>query len=146
MNVEWLILADYAEIVGNKLYIQGGGWDVFTVNTAFPVNKICGVAAAVRVPWNATNQRHSFELEVQTDDGQPLAKIGAQFEVGRPPGLTNGQDQRWQLGGNLGLTFEKAGGYVIVARVEGQEGARTHFTVVRGPMFGMQPAVEEGAA
>jgi hypothetical protein len=147
VKVEWLILADYAEIVGNKLYVQGGGWDVFTVNTGFPANKICGLAASVRVPWNETNQRHDFEIEVQTDDGQSLAKINAQFEVGRPPGLPSGQDQRWQVGGNLGLTFEKPGTYAIVARIEGQEDGRIHFNVIPGPMLAMQqPPRQEGAA
>ena len=28
MEIEWLILADSAQIVGNKLYLLGGGWDV----------------------------------------------------------------------------------------------------------------------
>lgn len=144
MNVEWLILADYAEIIGNKLYLQGGGWDILTVNTGFPTSKVCGLAAAVRVQWHETNQRHNVEFEVQSDDGQSLAKIEAQFEVGRPPGMVSGQEQRWQVAGNLGLTFEKPGTYVIIARIEGQEEARVHFNVMPGPMMAMQP--REGAA
>ena len=33
MEVEWLILADSAQVIGNKLYLLGGGWDQLAVNT-----------------------------------------------------------------------------------------------------------------
>ena len=32
-SIEWLILADAAEVVGGKLYLMGGGWDRLTVNS-----------------------------------------------------------------------------------------------------------------
>ena len=138
MEVEWLILADYAEVIGNKLYVTGGGWDVLTVNTEFPVRHRCAVATSFKVPWNETNQRHNAELEVATQDGSTLAKAGAQFEVGRPAGIPPGQDQRWQFALNIELSIEQAGTFVIIARIEGQEMARSQFNVVLGPMLQMQ--------
>jgi len=131
--VEWLILADYAEIVGGKLYLMGGGWDRVTVNSAFPLTRPIGLAAAFRVPWNETNQPQNVEMEIQTDDGESVGKVGAQFEVGRPPGMKAGQDQRFQLAANVPLTLRGPGGYVIVARVEGQEAGRVPFNVMGGP-------------
>jgi hypothetical protein len=131
--VEWLILADYTEIVGGKLYLMGGGWDRLTVNSAFPLTKPVGLAAAFRVPWNETNQPQNVEIEIQTDDGESVGKVGAQFEVGRPPGMKPGQDQRFQLAANVPLTLRGPGGYVIVARVEGQEAGRVPFSVMGGP-------------
>jgi hypothetical protein len=135
MKVEWLILGDYVELVGGKLYVMGGGWDVLTVNTAFPLTKQCGVAASFRIPWDQTNQRHNVEVEILTEDGQQFAKIGGQVEVGRPAGIAPGQDQRAQLAGNLMLTFQQAGRYTIVARVEGQEQETISFGVVEGPLM-----------
>ena len=83
MRVEWLILADYAEIVGGKLYLMGGGWNVLTVNTGFPLpGRPLGLAAAFSVPWNETNQRQNVEIEIQTEDGQSVGRVNAQFEVG----------------------------------------------------------------
>jgi hypothetical protein len=135
VQVEWLILADHAEIVGGKLYLMGGGWDRLTVNSGFPITKPVGLAAACRVPWNETNQPQNVEIEIQTDDGASVGKVNAQFEVGRPPGMKAGQDQRFQLAANLPLTLAGPGSYVIVARVEGQEAERVPFNVMAGPML-----------
>lgn len=145
MKTEWLILADHADIVGNKLYVNGGGWDALTVNSGFPVQQVCGLAAAFSVDWNETNQRHNVEIEVMTADGSSVAKVEAQIEVGRPPGIPQGQAQRAQIAGTLGLTFDRAGTYVIVSRIEGQEDARITFNVVPGPMLIMKQQ-QEGAA
>ncbi|MDO8531585.1 MAG: hypothetical protein Q7T26_05375 [Dehalococcoidia bacterium] len=128
-SIEWLVLADAAQIVSNKLFLLGGGWDRYTVSQ-FPAQMPFAVAVSLRVPWNETNQQHSFELEVATQDGQSLVKMGGAFEVGRPPGIPLGSDQRLQLAMNGSLKLEKAGLYVIIGRVEGQEAARTAFTVV----------------
>lgn len=135
MRVEWLILADYTEIIGGKLYLMGGGWDVLTVNTGFPLARPVGLAAAFSVPWNETNQRHNVEIEFLTDDGQPVGKVSAQFEVGRPAGIKAGQEQRFQLAANVPLNLAGPGTYVIAARVEGQEEVRVPFNVQAGPVL-----------
>jgi hypothetical protein len=135
VEVEWLILADYAEIVGGKLYLMGGGWDKLTVNSGFPLTKPVGLAAAFRVPWDETNQPHNVEIEIQTDDGENVGKVGAQFEVGRPPGIPKGQVQRFQIAANLSLTLNGPGTYVIVASSNGQEAGRVPFNVMAGPML-----------
>ena len=140
MEVEWLILADSAQVVGNKLYLLGGGWDRLTVNTGFPTDRRIAVALAVKVSWNETNQKHTFEVEVASEDPateepKSLLKIAGQFEVGRPAGIPQGQDQRVQLAIDLNLKIEAPGTKVIIARIEGQEMRRIRFTVVPGPML-----------
>ena len=138
MEVEWLILADAAQVVGNKLYVMGGGWDRLTVNSGFPADQRCAVALSVRVPWNETNVKHNFEVEVSTEDAvteepKSLLKAGGQFETGRPPGIPQGQEQRIQLAINMNIKLESPSTVVIVARIEGHEMRRTHFNVVAGP-------------
>lgn len=135
MQVEWLILADFAQMVANKLYLQGGGWDKLTINAGFPATYSIGIAASFRVPWNETNQENNVEIEVVTDDGESIAKISASFTVGRPPDIPAGQDQRSQIAGNLTLQLPRPGTYTIIARLEDQEAARTHFNVVVGPFL-----------
>lgn len=137
MKTEWLILADHADIAAGKLYVNGGGWDMLTANTPFPVAQHMAIAAAFSVPWEDTNQRHTIEIEVLTADGESLAKAGGQIEVGRPAGLPPGQTQRAQLAVNLTLTLTGPGTYVIVSRIEGQEDAQSHFNVVPGPLLAM---------
>ena len=142
MEVEWLIMGDFAQVVDNKLYVQGGGWDRLTVNSGFPVEHRVGIAASFTVPWNETNQLAGVEIEVLTDDGASVAKIEGQFKVGRPADHPPGQDQRTQVAGNLTLKLEKAGTYAIEARIDGQVGKRTQFNVVPGPILAMRQQQE----
>jgi hypothetical protein len=142
MQAEWLILADAAQVNGGKLYIMGGGWDQLNVAHALPFTHRMGIAASFRVPWNETNQKHNVEIRLVTDDGEELVKIAAQLEVGRPPGIPVGSDQRAQLAADLGVQFKKPGVYAIVALVEGEERSRTTFRVAGGQTVnpaGLQP-------
>ena len=135
-------MADYATVIGNKLFLQGGGWDKLTVNTGFPATHHLGIAVSFIVPWNETNQLITSEVEVLTDDGASVAKIEGQFKVGRPADHPPGQVQRTQLAANISLKFEKAGTYAIVARLDGNEGGRTTFNVVPGPALAMKQQAE----
>ena len=146
MKVEWLILADAAQVVGNKLYVLGGGWDVLTHNGAFPHTHRFAVAVSFRVPWNETNQRNNFEIEIATEDSKTLANVNGQFEVGRPVGIRAGQEQRVQLAPDFTLQLDGPGTYVVIARLEGQEEARIQFNVVAGPGSPAKRQPEEGAA
>lgn len=129
--VEWMILADYAEVVGGKLYLAGGGWDTISVGTGFPTNRMIGIAVAVSVPWNRTNEPHTFGIEIQDEDARStLAKLDGRLEVGRPPGFPRGQPQRAQLALNLSIHFDGPGGFVVITRVDGEEDSQTPFRVV----------------
>jgi hypothetical protein len=88
-----LLLADAAQAVDNKLYILGGGWSI-----TGPEPSPFAIALKIEVPWDQTNMRHDWRLELLTADGEPVAPsaaeepliISGQFEVGRPPGLSIG--------------------------------------------------------
>lgn len=130
MRVEWLILADAAQVVGGKLYLLGGAWDTLNVAQAFPVQQRLAVAVSFRIPWNETNQRHNIEIEILTEDGKQVAKIDGQVEVGRPPGIPVGSDQRAQIAADIGIQFDQPGSFSIIASIEGQKDAETSFRVL----------------
>jgi hypothetical protein len=132
VQVEWIILADAVQVVNDKLYLMGGGWKILTVNTPFPVPQTIGLAVSYEVPWAETNMPHASQIEIQTADGQVLAALTVQFEVGRPAGLPAGP-QRFQFGANINLPIERDGTYVIVTKVDGQPDRRVDFHVVAGP-------------
>ena len=91
-----LLLADYAVVSDGKLTIVGGGW-----SQTGPEPAPFGIGLLIQVPWDQSNTRHTFqvelldadgepvELETDEDDEQPVA-FGGDFEVGRPPGLKPG--------------------------------------------------------
>ncbi|CAN5746218.1 hypothetical protein BH20ACT1_BH20ACT1_10160 [soil metagenome] len=90
-----MLLADAAQAVGGKLFILGGGWSVTGPGPA-PM----AMAIKIEVPWDRTNQRHHWALDLIDQDGRAVLVTGSEgersvhiagdFEVGRPAGLAQG--------------------------------------------------------
>jgi hypothetical protein len=132
MEPEWLILADWSEIIGDKLYLMGGGWDCIQLSGELPSTRTCSIAASFRVPWDETNQKHAFSIEVLTDEGEPLRpRLQGQVEASRLPGVRPGTTQRAQLSANFDLEFTRVGGYVVEIKMANCVVLRTPFTVVK---------------
>lgn len=129
MEVEWLIIADAAQVVGGKLYLLGGGYDRVSLPKGPPAHHSMAVAVAFRVPWNETNMKHDFELEILDGDGHKIVGGSGQFEVGRAVGIPPGQDQRTQMAMTIGWRVERLGSYEAVARVMDAE-RRVPFHIV----------------
>lgn len=114
-----MMLADAAQSVGGKLYILGGGWSI-----TGPGPSNIAIAIKVEVPWDQTNQRHTWKLDLADEDGQlcqlpsddgtrPLVLTG-DFEVGRPPGVPPGSPIDWSFAINLnGLPVPPGGRWVF---------------------------------
>ena len=87
-----LLLADYAKVADGKLDVLGSGWSM--MRAAGPFGFF--VAALFQIPWDQTNTKHAFRLELLDADGQPVSigdeaiRIDGEFEAGRPPGLKPG--------------------------------------------------------
>jgi hypothetical protein len=134
MQTEWIILADFAEVLNGKLYTMGAGWDKLTVN-AIPASQAFAVGASFLVDWNETNQRHIVEILLTDEDERRIATLSAHLEVGRPPGSIPGQTQRVMLAANLHHNFEYLGTYVVKTQIESVDSARLTFNVVPGPQL-----------
>jgi hypothetical protein len=90
-----LILADYVVVADGKLNVMGGGW-----NITGPQPMPFGIGGIIEVPWNQTNQDHTFRfsladidgnaVEVDTPEGQQPLFFEGQFQVGRPPAVRPG--------------------------------------------------------
>lgn len=90
-----MMLADFAQAIGGKLYIMGGGWSI-----TGPAPCPSAIAVKIEVPWNQTNQKHRLKVDlldgdfhpvsVPTPQGQAPMVIDGNFEVGRPAGLLPG--------------------------------------------------------
>jgi Family of unknown function (DUF6941) len=86
-----IMLADAAQEADGKLYILGGGWSV-----TGPEIPPSAVAMKIDVPWDQANRRHTWSLELLSEDGAPVMiedeplRVEGEFEVGRPPGLAPG--------------------------------------------------------
>lgn len=138
------MLCDFAEVAGGKLFIAGAGIDRMDVppNIEAPFVANFGIAGLVRVPWTATNSNHTLQFQFVTEDGRvPELPPGAdpgeggiggemQFNVGRPPHATSGQEQLVPFSFNFqGLPLMSTGGYVVILAIDGTEVRRLGFTV-----------------
>ena len=131
MKLEWLMIADAAEVWANKLYLMGGGWDKITVRTDFPVAQHMAVAVSILLEADELGQVHEFVLDVQSPEGKWLASLEADFEVGLSEGFSAEVAQRWQFASSMDLSLDVAGAYAIVVFLNGNEVGRQRFEVVQ---------------
>lgn len=103
-TIDFLILADRAEVLNGKLYIMGGAWDRLNkVNFDEPAEIF--VALGILVPWHATNQEYGLKIDIDHEDGSRLGEISGAFVTGRSPDAIPGQVFRTiaALGGKFKL-------------------------------------------
>jgi hypothetical protein len=120
LQIDFVILADSAQVIGNKLYMLGGGWNLYRAQS-YPVNAPFAVAIGVLVPWSETNRRHRFEFVIKASEGMELGKGAGEFEVGREVGIRAGMKQRFTLAVNGQMRLEAPGTYEITVTIPGEE-------------------------
>jgi hypothetical protein len=126
LTIDYLVLADFAQVVNRKLYLMGGGWDRFTP-PVYPAAMRLGIAVGIRVPWLEANTPHHLTLVVRNEDDQAEAvRLEADFETGRPAG-SRGEDQLVPFALNAQTTLPGPGAFVIVASIDNQERKRYPF-------------------
>ncbi|MGV1048688.1 MAG: DUF6941 family protein [Solirubrobacterales bacterium] len=129
-----IILADAVQVAEDKLFILGGGWSQIQANTPAPQ----GLGIIVHVPFDMTNRPIKIEVSLLDDDGnqveagEPLAPIGAaaEFEIGRPPGMKQGERSNLPLALRFNGLAHAPGGYVWECKIDGEPVANWPFRAV----------------
>jgi hypothetical protein len=117
-----LLLADYAKVADGKLDVLGAGWSM--MRAAGPFGFF--VAALFQIPWDQTNTKHAFRLELLDADGRPVAlgdesiRIDGEFEAGRPPGLKPGTPVDAPLVVPFGPLLLDSGRYEVRLTIDGE--------------------------
>lgn len=129
-----MLLCDYAEELGGKLYIMGAGWSQLRTP-----NQPSDMALAIKisVPWNQANEPHTLMIRLVTEDGDPVPNergeeviVGGKVEVGRPPGVRPGSSLDLPLAARFtGLVLEP-GTYRWELTIDGTPLGRTPFDVI----------------
>jgi hypothetical protein len=142
-----VILANHAEAHNGLLYLSGAGWN--NANLAFTPEGPStpfhfGIGISVLIPWTETNQPHQLEMWLEHEDGgEPLMRLEAELEVGRPPGIQHGTDQRAVMAVNVITVFPRPAGYRVVATLNGSQPRGVSFRVIA---LGGSPASRPQAA
>lgn len=114
IEIDFIMVADWAETINGKLYIQGAGWDrILLPSKERPVISFA-IAVGILVPWNLTNRQHQIELSVMTGDGAPVGQtITGGFTVGRPAKALSGQRIRTPFAARIGAEIPGIGAYDV---------------------------------
>lgn len=133
VRLDFLLLADRAEAINGKLYMVGGGFDRIGVPEV-PGTAVYDLAMGFLVDYNETNEPHTFSLSLEDEDGAPvLDPLGGRVEVGRPAGMTPGQEQRVIIVLRGPFPVGGTGGFRWVPELDGIRREATRFFVDRAP-------------
>ncbi len=113
IEIDFVILGDYAQAVQGKLNLIGGGWNTHNADQ-YPSAVPFGIGIGILIPWSLTNRTHQFELVIKGSEGADLVRGGGEFEVGRGAGIPAGMTQRFTLGISGQLQVPEPGTYEII--------------------------------
>src|SRR4030095_5665109 len=102
-------LADAAQVVGGKLYLLGGAWNLYRAN-AFPTQAPIALVASILVDRGETGGRHTVRLTVADEAGVPIIPtLDWTVEVAKPEGSDPAMPQRSLLVVTTGIVLTRRG-------------------------------------
>jgi len=122
VEIDYLLLADYAEVLNNKMYLMGGGWDNFAP-PSYPAEMRWGIAVGIRVPYLESNRPIHFVLALRGDGGQEHFRVEGDLETGRPPG-SKGESILAPLAINGSIRLNGPDLLEILATIDGKRSRR----------------------
>jgi hypothetical protein len=125
-RVHGFFTADHAAVVGGKLYVNGGAWDVLNF-PAYPAQiPSISLIIVVRVPSWAYHEDHKLTVEIVDADEEPLDfRVEADFRIGAGAHMRRGDPTIMPVAVPvIGMTIPRAGDYSFVLKIDGNEEAR----------------------
>jgi hypothetical protein len=129
-EVDYLLVADRAEVVNGKLYLMGGSWDRIQP-PQFPHRMMLGIALGVRIPFAYTDDQHTVAVELLHDDTRMIG-FEAKLATGRPPGMA-GMDMLVPMAFNIPIAIPGEGQVTLRAAIDGHPGRRHGIRVTQRP-------------
>ena len=146
-----LMLAEYAQIHGGKLFVIGGGlFAVFAIGSN-PVQQLA-VCGTITLPFGELNREHTIAIELVNADGKPVTvttpmgnqpfKIEGKLNAALPPLLSRGTSLPMPFAVLFSLPIQP-GQFHFRTVIDGDERSllKLLFTVLAAPP-GVTPAVQ----
>jgi hypothetical protein len=129
-SIEYVILADHAEVANGKLNLIGGGWAAIARPAiVFPPGSVppeiaqgvqnppsrFAVALAIGYDWFEAGDQISFAMSIKPEDEilPPVWQGAGNVQTGRPPGVPKGTSFRAMVVFLVLIAFPQPGGYIV---------------------------------
>jgi hypothetical protein len=115
-RVDFLLLADRAEVLNGKFYIMGGGWDFIRVTSRNQINP-GAVALSVGMPPSAMAEEHDLKVSIVDAEDVAIAKMGARFSANAQPA----PDRSWhhvRIAFQMAFVIQRSGTYKLRAIID----------------------------
>ena len=118
MKIDYAILADAAQAVGGKMFILGGGWNVYR-SASYPAPIQLAVAIGIGFSSGEIGNRYPLKIVIADEAGVPIVpEFTGQIENGQPaPDLPKEVPVKVPLAWNVSLAVPRPGRYGIVITV-----------------------------
>lgn len=118
MKIEFVVLADAAQVAGGKLFILGGGWSLFRA-MHFPSPVQLAVAASISFTASEIGLKFPLQIIVADDAGVPIVPpMKGEVQTGQAAADTpRGATHRVPVAANMGITLPRAGKYAITVTI-----------------------------
>jgi hypothetical protein len=145
-----VMLCDFAEVSGNKLFITGAGISLLAsgaTTAPFPVN--ISLAILVSIPWTETDSQHVLTIELVSEatgaqqrvmlsdqlppeaDPGDMGLIVFVFSASRLPTMIDGNESTMPIAVPMfGLPLPEIGPYFFSVRIDGREMDRASFRLI----------------
>ncbi|MGO9454107.1 MAG: DUF6941 family protein [Candidatus Binataceae bacterium] len=115
MKIESAILADAAQAANGKLFILGGGWNIYRAAN-YPVPVQMAVAFMVSFDTNEVGNNYPLTITIADEAGVPIAPaMQGHIAVSPPPSeMPKEAPLKLPFAVNMGLQIPRAGKYGIL--------------------------------
>lgn len=129
-EIDYLLVADFAEVINGKSYLMGVGWDSFTP-PSYPAGFKLGVAIGVRVPFLESNTPHHLTVVLRSEANEYFRMEG-DLETGRRPGA-RGESTLVPMAFNAAFPLQEPQVLEVIADVDGRTARRLTIRAERSP-------------
>jgi hypothetical protein len=130
MKIDYAILADAAQAVGGKIFILGGGWNVFR-SPSFPAQVQLSLAIGIGFTSDEIGGPYPLKIVIADDAGVPIVpELNGQIETGQPAqDLPKALSVKVPVVWNVSLVVPRPGRYGIVVTA-GSSNAELSFDAI----------------
>ena len=130
MKIEYALIADAAQAVGGKVFLLGGGWNLFRA-ASYPAPVQFAIAIGLGFTTNEIGMKYPLNVAIADESGVPIVpEMKGQVETGQPaPDVPKTASIKIPVAININMSLPHPGTYGIVVTA-GSSSAQLSFEAI----------------